>query len=889
MKRTRTSPKQPAKARSRTRLFTSSDASDQSTRSAATGLQLTDIIGNLTITRTGHVTAWYVAAPMRWSFRSNADRNSLIASHAQRLGELSGRRMYIRVTHRPYPVARWAEELHRSVIDPLPTWPQYLADEQTKVARLPLDDKLVYYGVRIGRITSMGRTVQKVMRSAIDKQLAALQRDIDDVDRIMAGPGMDAAAATAGDMDWLMTRSLALCLPAPLDTRPQPTDTWNSTDLHEWTDSVEWVSPTPYTDHIEVSANRHGRRTTRYVSVLTLGRMELPAIPESGYGPWLQRLDQLPFGYELMATIDVREATEAGNEILNQLDAVRHQVKHHREHGVEVPLSLGRQADTGRLIEDDIRSGPTGLSTRTKGWYRIAVAAPSQEELRERIKRVKEKYGTHAVIQHPRGQYAMAREFVPGEPLSNDAYARRMPVRTLGGSLPAVSAAVGDRRGFSLGYTSGTARRPVMWHPWHNQEVRESSGVTAVVGTLGSGKTALCGATVFHTSMMGVPWVVLDPSGPVRRLCDLPELRPYSKAIDLMAAEPGTLNPYRIVPDPDPRHYSSDIYRHEDDPEQAAALAYRQEQTRAAGIRRTLATDVLMGMLPPVISKTAATNMVLHKAAERADTTVHGSPRNIIDELRKMDGTHKEHARDVADLLSSAAELPQGQLIFPGADGGDDSYTTRHWRLVVLNLRGLTLPSTDTAREDWSVEERYAMPLLYLAGWYAQRSIYARDLHDRKGLWLDEGHVLQRVSSGRELLRKTGRDSRKHNTRFLLASQDGQDIISSGIENWIDSVFVGRTTGLEAQRAALRLLKVEPGSGYEEMLGGLSAQAHNATDRRGDREFVFSDGASGIERITVPLRHRPALLEALDTTANPLRARVGSPWSTVSMAKEAQA
>ncbi|MGW5679219.1 ATP-binding protein [Streptomyces sp. NPDC003860] len=881
MKRTSTT-KTKKSGRRGGRLFTSSDASG-TVSSDSTGLQLTDIIGHLTITRTGHVTAWYVAAPVPWSFRTASDCNALIASHAQRLAELAGRRIHIRVTHRPYPVARWASALHESVVDPLPSWAQYLADEQQKVARLPLDDKVVFYGVRIGRITTAGRAVQKLLRSAIDKQISALQSDITDVDRIMAGPGMNASPAQPVDMDWLMTRSLGLCLPAPVSPRPQPVDVWSESDLHEWTDGIEWASPSPYAQSITVSGNRAGRRVTRHVAVLTLGRMDLPAIPESGWGPWLQRLDQLPFPYEVAATLDVREAAEAGNEILTQLDAVRHQVRHHREHDVEVPLSLARQAGTGQVIEDEIRSGPIGLSTRTRGWYRIAIAAHDEETLRERVKKVKEKYGVHALMEQPKGQWALAREFIPGEPLASDAYVRRMPVLTLGGSLPAVSASVGDRRGFNLGYTSGTARRPVMWHPWHSQEVRESSGLTPIVGTLGSGKSALGGAIVYHSTQMGASWVLLDPSGPLRRLCSMPELRPYSKAIDLMAAEPGTLNPYRIVPDPNPAHYTPEQYRDEDDPQQAAETAYRLEAQRAAGHRRTLATDVLLGMLPPQISKSAETHLVMLKAAGAADNTVHGSPRAFIRALRNLGGSHQEHATDIADLLDEAAELPQGQLVFPPVDGGDDDYQMRHWRLVVLNMRGLVLPKNDLDREDWSTEERFAMPLLYLAGWYAQRSIYARDLHDRKGLLMDEAHVFQQVSSGRELLRKSGRDSRKHNTRFLLATQDGGDVLGAGLENWIDSVFVGRTTGTEAQRAALRLLRVEPGHGYEQVLEGLSPQAHGAQEHRGDREFVFSDGAGGIERITVPLRHRPELLNALNSTANP---RARNPWTTPDLTKQ---
>jgi hypothetical protein len=868
-------------------LLTTDNSPGKPARVPTSGLQLTDIVGNLTVTRNGVVTAWFVAAPMRWSFRTNADCNALIAGHAQRLAELIGRRIHLRITHRPYPVARWAAALHNSVIDPLPTWSKYLADEQQKVARLPLDDKVVYYGVEIGRISSLGLAVQKLVKNSVDNRLASLQREISDVALIMAGPGMNAAPAGAADMDWLMTRSLGLGLPAPLHTRPTPTDVWNASDLSEWTDDIEWASPSPYSPHITVAGARNGSRVSRYVSVLTMGRMDLPRIPEDGFGPWLQRLDQLPFSYEVSATIEIRDSTEAGNEILKQLDSVRYQVKHHREHGVESPLSLQRQSAAGQLIEDDIRSGSTGLSTRTRCWVRIAISARDQDVLHDRVKKVKDKYNPYILIEQPKGQYAMAREFIPGEPLSSQAYVRRMPVRTLGGSLPAVSANVGDREGFNLGYTSGTARRPVMWHPWRAQELRESSGLTPIVGTLGSGKTALAGATIYHSAQMGVPWVVLDPSGPVGRMCQMPELRPYSKAIDLMSSEPGSLNPYRLVPDPNPTHYTPETYRHHPDPAAAAAQAYQQEMQRAAGHRRTLALDVLLALLRPEIAGTPQTHLVMTKASQAADTSVNGSPHDIIAALRKTGGSHHEHATDIADLLQSASELPQGQLIFPAANGGDDSYQTRHWRLVVLSLKGLSLPDSTTRREEWSEEERLSMPMLYLAGWYAQRSIYARDLHERKGLVLDEAHEIQRVSSGRELLRKTGRDSRKHNVRSLISTQDAQDVIQAGVENWVDSCFVGRTVGRDAQRAALKLLNVDPGQGYEEMLAGLSAHAHDAQERRGDREFVMSDGAGDIERITVPLRHRPELLRALDTTANPHGEARGTqsanPWATVDL------
>ncbi|MDJ0345903.1 ATP-binding protein [Streptomyces sp. H10-C2] len=838
------------------------------------GLNLTHVIGNLTVARTGHVTAWYVCAPQRWSFRTDDDRNRVLTDHALRLSELSGRRVHLRITHRPYPIAQWAQSLHGEAIAPIAGWDRYLEEEQRKVARLPLDLKTVYYGVRIGRVSGLGRTASKLGGSALTRALAALRQDIAELDRTMDAPGMEAAPATPAEMDWLLARSLGLGLPAPV-ALPRPSGVWHEQDVAEWTDGISWSSPEPYTPHIEVRGLRAGREVERCVSVCSFGQMELPPIPESGYGPWLQRLDRLGFPCEVSVTFDVRAGDEVGKEILDQLSRIRAQEKHHREHDVDLPLSLVRQRDIGVAIEDDNRSNFAGGATRVQAWVRVAVAGRDAEEVRDRVDALQKLYKGAITVVRPADQYKLAREFIPEEPLSTDAHKRRMPVTTMAGALPAASAEVGDRVGPNLGFTSGITRRAVMWHPWHNQEVREGSGLTPVVSTLGGGKTVLCGSIVYNTLRMGAPWVVLDPSGPVTRMCDLPELKPYSKAINLINAEPGTLNPFRIIPDPLPEHYQPQHadYINEDDPVKAAESAYHRAVTNARAQRKALAVDVMSGLLRAQITNSEATQRALMLAASRVDATVNASPRDILAALRKLDGAEmSEHGQHLAQLLEEAAELPQGQLIFPGVDGGDDRYKTEHLRLVVMSLRGLTLPTEGTNPNEWSLEEQYSMPLLYLAGWYAQRSIYDRPMGDRKGLWLDECHEMLRVSSGRTLLRKTGRDSRKHNVRALYATQDGGDILTADIANWIDSVFIGRTVGDDAQRAALKLVNIEPGNGYEKVLAGLSPRARGNKERRGNREFIFSDGDGGIERITVTLDHRPSLKTALDSTANP-RAR----------------
>ncbi|UNZ22299.1 ATP-binding protein [Streptomyces sp. 891-h] len=863
------------------RLFTTRRRTQDTTYDST--LQLRDITGHLAVTRDGTVTAWYVAAPQRWSFLSDADRNGLLAAHAKRLAELTGRRLHLRVTHRPYPVALWAEALHNSAVNPLPGWDRYLQEEQINVGRSGLDNKVVYYGVRIGRLNGLGRG--SAFFGGGQRELDALTRDVQEVDGIMAAGGMQAAPVTAADMDWLLIRSLGLGLPAPLDVPERPTDQWQPGDLAEYADTVEWSSPEAYAPYVTVTGHRDGATVTRYVAILTLGQMALPPIPESGHAPWMQRLDRLPFPYEVSAVIDVREAAEVTKEMRSQLQRIYHQVKHHHEHEVDIPQRLGRQRQQALLTEDEIQStGATGLGTRTEGWYRIAVSADSKEKLFDRVAKVKKRYGTHVLVHHTADQYRLASEFIPGEPVANDAYKRRLPVTTLAGALPAATAVVGDRMGPNIGYTSGASRRAVMWHPWRSQEIREGSGLTPLVSTLGGGKSTLMGKIVYDSTRMGAPWVLLDPSGPLTRLCGLPELRPYSREINLMNAEPGTLNPYRVIPDPDRQHYRAADYWSDRDREDAAERAYQQARKTAAASRRTLAVDVLRGLLPDSLRNSETTSKALLMAAQRADASVNSSPFAIIDALKRLSGSLEEHATHLAELLHGVSEMPQGQLIFPSADGGDDRYLSAHHRLVVMSLKGLTLPTAGVPAHEWTLEEQYSMPLLYLAAWYAQRSIYDREMHARKGLALDECWALLQVSSGRTLLKKTGRDSRKHNTRALYATQDAGDLIAADLSNWIDSAFIGRTIGEDAQRGALRMIGIEPGNGYEDQLATLSARQRDSDRTQIPREFIFSDGEGGIERITVSLAHRPQLRDVLNTTANPRAARSvpqqaeRSPW-----------
>ena len=53
----------------------------------------------------------------------------------------------------------------------------------------------------------------------------------------------------------------------------------------------------------------------------------------------------------------------------------------------------------------------------------------------------------------------------------------------------------------------------------------------------------------------GVQVTLLDPSGPLARLCAMPELAPFSRVLNLTGSERGTLAPYALIPTPQRGHY----------------------------------------------------------------------------------------------------------------------------------------------------------------------------------------------------------------------------------------------------------------------------------------------------------------------------------------------
>jgi hypothetical protein len=847
-------------------------------RSAHMDLSTREIVGHLQATTTG-LWAWYEMAPQKWAFNTLSQRRGVWESLTNRLAGLGtgdGHATRIRTTPKPFPVYEFARQLAEdtpAAFDRnfpnrparLPDVPgvaddfnNYLALQQRRLMTAPVDEKMVAIGIRLGMTPARGVLQQLRAEGDDAKPLSSdalkVLDQVAQMNQYIAGSGIDGTPLTPRKMAWLMHRSIAIGMPVPKHAGISGA-VWDEQDLFAFTDPVDWLY-TPMGDTVEIQARVNGRKITRHVAVVTVGRMPTLKFPESGRDPWMLASDRLEFPVEWSASgriLTGREITKVAEYDRNRALGIR---KHYDEHGELPPPAVDRAIVEAVQNHDQITEAEQRDAARFVGPVRAAVYADTQEECIRRVQSLIDTYADRYIIEmaHPRGQRQLLREFIPGEPYSTTGYQRQMPVGYLAASMPHVSSSVGTPTGPYIGYTIGTARRAVRHDGHFGPEQGNAPGVYPIISEPGGGKSVLIGTFAYHGARRGQPSIILDPSGPLARLCEMPALAPHSRHLNLTDEAPGTLAPWGLVPDPNGWAFEGD------------SRGYMQARARAQVERKQLAFDTFRMLLPSAILRNPETDSVLRDAIRMVggDSTVN--PRQVIDVLANSSNDHGKH---VAKLLNDAAEYPLGELIFPShasdkiAPNVADDKT-----LVVISMPGLVLPSADISRDDWSTEELYAQPLLHLAAFFTSRFIYGRSMKLRKNIFLDENHFMGNWGSGRALFVRLSRDSRKWNTAVYPASQHPDDVLGVGkVEAMIGGAFVGRLEDPETAEKAMRLLRVSPE--YAPVATKLSPRPAPGQSGAGETrsgEFIYRDPYGRVDKIRIDLGWNPELKETLNTT-----------------------
>ncbi|WP_255597770.1 ATP-binding protein [Micromonospora sp. RL09-050-HVF-A] len=828
-------------------------------RDPSIDLAITEIAGHLTFTP-NTVTAWYWLPEVRWAFRPDAEREALLSAISEQYAGLAGFRLHLRRTTRPFPADEWARTIDAHTASPLPDvpgtpgWADHLVAAQQHLMSVNHAEGQTYLGVTFAR-RSLGdslteRLLRAFGRGTADGERRKLGRTVEQFDEVLGSFGMRGRRVTAQELEWLLYRSVALCMAPPGTLSPVTNGRWERGDLLALTEQVERYR-TPYGTTVKLVNRMTGEE--RHVAVLAVGRMEPLEIPER-HEPWLHFHERLPWPMEISTRVDILGSGDSFRNLEHRLRMIRSQQLDYAEHGIDAPPELERLAKRALVIGDEMTTGLPVDSARAHGWHRIAVGGRTREECMERARRLIQLYSRELRIslQHPKNQDWLAREFIPGEPIANTGYVRRMPVPLLAAALPQAASTVGDRRGDLIGRTAGTCRRPVFLDLHFPMEVRERSGLAVFVAEPGGGKSTLLGALGYLAARRGVQVTLLDPSGPLARLCAMPELKPYARVLNLTGSEPGTLAPYALIPTPLRSEFNSGA---------AGDREFEIAVSNARAERRMLVQDICMMLVPPQVAREASTATLFRHAVRQVPAEETSTLDDVVACLQGLDD---DAGRELAHLLLDTAEMPLAMLFFgrppEGLLGADAA-------LTVITMAGLRLPDLKIEREYWSAEEALALPMLHTAHRLAVRRCYGGSMSSRKLVGLDEAHFMEGWRSGRSFLVRLARDSRKWNLAALVASQNPKDILGLDVQNLVSTVFVGRIAeDTEIASEALRLLRVPVDDGYEATLASLSAVDTTSATRLGFREFVMRDVDGRVQKVRVDVSYVEGLLDHLDTT-----------------------
>lgn len=872
----------PRRAVSRWHTLTNRFAAFREPRPVSLDLATVAVAGPLQFT-TGGVFCWFELGPQNWDFKTHTERVHLWDQVTYRLGaltsslgvEVEGRPLRLRVTTRPYPAFEFARALDEASPHRLPdvadeTWDRYLQHAQHRLQSTGLDQKLVAVGVWVCPPVSKQVLTELVSGTEHpDQATVKVLNEVASVERIMRGPGFDAHPLTARDMAFLFHRSLSMGVPVPA-AAGVGASRWSPDDLAAATHRCAWTAE-PFGTTVTVHTERHGHGVDRHIAVVSLGSMPEQTWPENGREPWMLALDSLPFGIEwslngILLRPNVLEGTLAREQL--RAEAIR---RHYHEHKLTPPPAVDRAIHAATLNLDQVTDGDVRAAARFLGTIRVATFADTKDQAVEQAARIVARFGErfHIEAAHTLGQPAQLKEFIPGEPRLKEGFQRRLPIKYLAAGLPNVGADLGTPTGPYLGYGSGTARRAVCFDMHYGPEVLNTPGLFTISAEPGAGKSVLIGTLAYNAVRAGEPTIILDPSGPLAALCDLPELAPYARKLDLTAATPGTLSPYQLIPEP-----PVDAFRRSDGTVDAPELA--RAVRRAEAERQQLMFDVLRMWLPSNVLKMVGTDVLLlevvrgvrQQLLDRQLPDSQANPRWIITQLRQIaaddpNERRRELAGHLAEELAAAAEFPLGELIVPDHDEPLEDQGAADATLVVVTMPGLSAPPEGTDREFWGAEERYTQPLLHLAAFFASKFVYSRPRSVRKNIFLDENHLMGQWGSGRAFFVRLSRDSRKWNTAVGAASQHPDDHLSIGrVDALIGSAFVGRLKSPTAAAKACQLLAVS--EDYAPVIQGLSPRTDDQAGQTG--EFVWRDPSGRVGRLRIDLDWHPSLRKALQTT-----------------------
>ena len=445
----------------------------------------------------------------------------------------------------------------------------------------------------------------------------------------------------------------------------------------------------------------------------------------------------------------------------------------------------------------------------------VAVAAPEPEELERRVAACRRAFGEIALHRPLGEQLELFCQHLPGQPSRARGYDDTLTVEQVAAMMPTAGRPIGSASGPYLGHSLSAARCPVRFDLREGSRSDRPTTVLAV-GSLGSGKTILTQALLYHAFLAGARIVDVDPKGD-HRFHLLDEVAPHVETIALRPdpALRGLLDPLRVAPD-HLRHDAAVSFLGELLPERADA-----------------------GWVTAIVRAVDAV-----QRASRAPTC--GEVVRALDEGDAID-------EQVARTLAVYARSGLTQLGFASPDHPLPQVGSA--QVTYVALRDLPSPAPGTARSEYTLAERVSEQIVRLLALFAMYLMRA-ERERLKVFAFDEGWRLLADPAGRLLLAALQRMGRSELAVPIIGTQLVSDAIDrEALDNLVGATFVfGMRSDAEAGRA----------------LGLLGLDATDERRRRSLLELrpgqcLMRDHHGRVEEVQIDLA-APRLLRALSTT-----------------------
>lgn len=491
---------------------------------------------------------------------------------------------------------------------------------------------------------------------------------------------------------------------------------------------------------------------------------------------WIYGIQNLDFPVEL----SIRATTLDHRKVMSMVRNKKKELRDQDEHAASTNNETSFQVVENVLLARELETF-TNVTKMPQLYVSIVigVSASSDEELRNRIRSIKDFYANFKFqLEQPiSDQFKLFNEFIPGADRYVTSYIQMMEPAALASGMFGATIQIGDDDGFCIG-TSGD--RAVYMNPrLYTQGTllgSKSRSLSAVfVGSKGSGKSYGGNLIAYLAVLSGAKALFIDPKGD--RTYWKETLEEIGHEVNVITLESNISNKGRL----DPFAICRNI-------KEAENLALKicvylskinQQKERAEWI--------------------AIRNAVRDVACE---------PKPCMDKVvqKLLSAPKGEASYDMGSFLATYQDLSFATLLF--GNGEEVDALNIENRINVLQIQNLKMPKANKKAEDFDMEEMLSMAMMFPIGEFAFDFMH-QDRSLMKIVFIDESWFMEKTDIGKDIIDRLQREGRAWNAGVYRATQAIKDV-DDETKSLIGLKFIFQNSDSEEAANALKFLGIEP-------------------------------------------------------------------------------